>query len=145
MKLSDLVALAQGSDPEITVYEEDGEHWRLFPARGRLVGGRVILFSEPGADEAIAHAEDSASPNPLAPLRGACLREDMENTIIAEDSEHAAFLHADQTVNVYRKTPTGLDLIGMGHWENGTILGSGVNCGILVRLEPSLREQSGTP
>ena len=67
--------------------------------------------------------------------------------VIVEDSEHAAFLHADQTVSVYRKRgPYGtLAPLGTGRWEGGIVRGSGVNCGILVRLEPALRERTGTP
>lgn len=65
--------------------------------------------------------------------------------IIAEDSEHAAFLHRDNTVSVFRKCPGGtLVPLGSGKWEGGIIMGSRVNCGILVRLEPELRQKSGT-
>lgn len=67
--------------------------------------------------------------------------------IIAESSEHAAFLHADNSVSVFRKAPRDGTLVpmGKGRWENGIILGSGVNCGILVHLEPELRRLTGTP
>lgn len=70
----------------------------------------------------------------------------MKQPIVVQDSEHAAFLHADQTVSVYRLAGHGtLVPMGTGRWEGGIILGSGVNCGILVRLEPALRAATGTP
>lgn len=76
----------------------------------------------------------------------------MTKTIIAESSEHAAFLTTsdhpslDGIVVVYRKHALGtLVPIGTGKWEDGIILGSGVNCGVLVHLEPELRQKSGTP
>jgi hypothetical protein len=70
----------------------------------------------------------------------------MGNPIISETSEHAAFLDGGE-VRVYRKAgPYGtLVPMGVGRWEDGTILGSGVNCGVLVRLEQDLRAQTGTP
>lgn len=74
-------------------------------------------------------------------------------TIIAETSEHTAFLtlstrpELDGKVAVFRKHPGGtiVPMGDVGRWEKGIILGSGVNCGILVRLEGELREKSGTP
>lgn len=64
--------------------------------------------------------------------------------IVVQDSEHSAFLStADNTVSVFRKA--GGVLLGVGRWEDGIVRGSGVNCGILVRLEPALRERTGTP
>lgn len=77
----------------------------------------------------------------------------MTKTIIAETSEHTAFLtlsdrpEIDGVVAVYRKAQGGTIVpIGKpGRWEKGIILGSDVNCGILVRLEPELREKTGTP
>ncbi len=77
----------------------------------------------------------------------------MQNqTIVSQTSEHAAFLSHDGSVRVYRKTQdggwrgtSGLILLGHGRWEDGIILGSGVNCGVLVRLEQDLRAQTGTP
>lgn len=65
-------------------------------------------------------------------------------TIIAEDSEHAAFLTGDR-VTVFRKADMGtLVPIGHGTWQDGIVRGSGVNCGVLVRLEPDLRALTGT-
>lgn len=70
----------------------------------------------------------------------------MNKMIIVEDSEHAAFLGSDDlVVSVYRKAQgEPVRLLGVGRWEGGIIRGSGVNCGILVRLEPALREKTGT-
>lgn len=70
--------------------------------------------------------------------------------VTAEDFGHIGFLRPDGTVAVYRKATEGHcselgALLGIGRWENGTIRGSGVNCGILVTLEVSLRAQTGTP
>lgn len=66
--------------------------------------------------------------------------------IVAEDAEHVAYLHGDDTVSVFRKHPGGaLVPMGQGRWKGGIVLESGVNCGILVRLEPELRLKSGTP
>jgi hypothetical protein len=66
----------------------------------------------------------------------------MNNMIVVQDSEHSAFLStADNTVSVFRKA--GGVLLGTGRWEDGIVRGSGVNCGILVRLEPALRERTG--
>ncbi len=67
---------------------------------------------------------------------------------ISESHEHAACLHEDgRSVTVYRKGRGGMNeltVIGQGRWEDGIIRGSGVNCGVLVHLEPSLRAQAGT-
>jgi len=69
------------------------------------------------------------------------------NSVMAEDSSFVAFLRSDGSVSVYRKPTEGRcalgALLGVGRWENGTILGSNINCGILVRLEGSLRAQTG--
>jgi hypothetical protein len=71
----------------------------------------------------------------------------MNKMVIVEDSEHAAFLGTeDGIVSVYRKCAGGtVRLLGTGRWEGGIVRGSGVNCGVLVRLEPALRERTGTP
>jgi hypothetical protein len=71
----------------------------------------------------------------------------MKNLIVSETSEHAAILSPrTKNVAVFRKAADGtLVPIGTGRWEDGIVRGSGVNCGILVRLEPALREQTGTP
>lgn len=76
----------------------------------------------------------------------------MTNPIIAETIEHAAFLtlpvedDVAGSVAVFRKAPGGTMVpMGTGRWENGTVLGSGVNCGVLVHLERQLREKTGTP
>ncbi len=63
-------------------------------------------------------------------------------TFIESDFAHEAHLTGDD-VTVYRKSD--MSVIGRGKWKDGIIRGSGVNCGVLVRLEPGLREQSGTP
>jgi hypothetical protein len=73
----------------------------------------------------------------------------MENsqTFFSETSEHAATLTGDKVV-VFRKGRGGaqeLTEIGVGRWEGGIVRGSGVNCGVLVRLEQDLRAQTGTP
>lgn len=70
----------------------------------------------------------------------------MTTPIQAEDSEHIAIL-SGETVRVYRKAapPSRAALgalLGEGRWQGGIIRGSGLNCGILVRLESSLREQT---
>lgn len=70
-----------------------------------------------------------------------------KRAIIAQTQEHAAFLHADKSVSIFRIAPRDGTLVpmGRGKWVDGTILGSGVNCGVLVRLEQDLRTQTGTP
>lgn len=68
-----------------------------------------------------------------------------QSSFTAETHGHTAILNADLSVSVFRKAGMALSLIGTGRWENGTILGSGVNCGVLVRLEEDLRRQTGTP
>lgn len=66
--------------------------------------------------------------------------------IVSESCEHAAFLHGDKSVSVFRKSRGGtLVPLGVGRWEDGVILGSGVNCGVLAHLEPELRRLTGTP
>ena len=67
--------------------------------------------------------------------------------VIAETSEHAAFLHSDSSVSVFRKSGRDGTLVplGTGRWEDGIVRGSDVNCGVLVRLEQQLREMTGTP
>ncbi len=68
-------------------------------------------------------------------------------TQLVETHEHAACLH-DGKVTVYRKGRGGMNElteIGVGRWEGGIVLGSGVNCGVLVRLEQGLRAKTGTP
>lgn len=70
--------------------------------------------------------------------------------ITSEDSEHIAILDTEtRAVRVYQraKPPSACllgALLGVGRFEAGIIRDSGVNCGILVRLEPSLREQTKT-
>jgi len=68
-------------------------------------------------------------------------------SFVAEDFGHVCFLRSDGTVAVYRKAIEGRPelgaLIGVGRWAGGIICGSGVNCGILVTLEQSLRAQTG--
>jgi len=69
----------------------------------------------------------------------------MENkTFFSETSEHAARL-TNGKVAVFRKSHGMLLPVGVGRWEDGIIRGSGVNCGVLVRLEQDLRAQTGTP
>lgn len=70
-----------------------------------------------------------------------------QETVIAETSEHTAFLTAG-LVRVYRKSQRDGTLVPLGVqgiWAGGIILGSQVNCGVLVRLEQELREKTGTP
>lgn len=65
---------------------------------------------------------------------------------VAESSGHAAFLHPDGSVSVFRKSWGGtLVPLGAGRWRDGIIRGSGVNCGVLVRLERDLRRKTGAP
>lgn len=70
-----------------------------------------------------------------------------QRAIIAQTQEHAAFLHADKSVSVFRIAPRDGTLVplGAGRWVDGIICGSGVNCGVLAHLEPELRRLSGTP
>lgn len=70
----------------------------------------------------------------------------MQNQVVfSETSEHAARLEGSR-VTVFRKSHGVLIPYGEpGRWEGGIIRGSGVNCGVLVRLEQDLREKTGTP
>ena len=69
------------------------------------------------------------------------------NSVMAETDTFVAFLRSDGTVSVYRKPWESHGVLGaclgVGRWENGIIVGSNINCGILVRLERSLRAQTG--
>lgn len=54
MKLSELVLLAKGEDPEVLLLEEsdDGFDWIAYKAKASLVKGRLVILS-PGRKEAV--------------------------------------------------------------------------------------------